>query len=86
MRELIVKEVEQFRRMVRPSTASASTTMMNTDQLAARTQLPVPSRDDIMSSPGAAAHREMAMNHEGEIPSDELERELMYGRANGLMS
>ncbi|KAK4700414.1 hypothetical protein P7C70_g5833, partial [Phenoliferia sp. Uapishka_3] len=76
MRQLIVEEVENFRRKVRPPTRGNSGPRR-------QETLPVPSRDEIMSSPGGAAateeDRKLVAEPEQEVPGDELERELMYG-------
>ncbi|KAL8279460.1 hypothetical protein RQP46_008022 [Phenoliferia psychrophenolica] len=71
MRALIVEEVENFRRMVRPPTRNNSGPRR-------QETLPVPSRDEIMASPGGPSSQIHAEPEE-EVPGDELERELMYG-------
>ncbi|ORY84142.1 kinase-like domain-containing protein [Leucosporidium creatinivorum] len=75
MRRLIVEEVETFRRMVRPPVRSNSGPRR-------QETLPVPSRDEIMASPGGAGakeeegHQRWTTEPEEEVPGDELEREL----------
>ncbi|KAM0791562.1 hypothetical protein ACM66B_006009 [Microbotryomycetes sp. NB124-2] len=77
MRRLIVEEVETFRRMVRPPMRSNSGPRR-------QESLPVPSRDEIMASPGGAGavmddvegRRMVYGEPEHEIPANEFEREL----------
>ncbi|KAK4047134.1 mitogen activated protein kinase 2 [Microbotryomycetes sp. JL201] len=77
MRRLIVEEVETFRRMVRPPTRSNSGPRR-------QESLPVPTRDEIMASPGGAGaamdeaegRRMVYGEPEQEEPGKELEREL----------
>lgn len=90
MRKLIVEEVENFRRMVRPSSSGLGLladaakvrppARQNSGPKRQETMpLPVPSRDEIMASPGGSQPEERepyAGSPEEEVPGDELEREL----------
>ncbi|GAA5861563.1 hypothetical protein JCM5353_002075 [Sporobolomyces roseus] len=103
MRRLIVEEVESFRRMVRPSLPPVqqqqqqqqASFMYQQQQSPPQQQAygqraapPIPSRDEILSSPQSMqAQEEYRRTIHGaesgplnEIPGDELERELQYGR------
>jgi len=87
MRQLIVQEVESFRRMVRPPVRQASGPR-RADTAAAGHALPVPSREEIERSEGGAQAFSAVGRAEGgyveepeEVPADELERELAgHGR------
>ncbi|GAA5999740.1 hypothetical protein JCM10207_005886 [Rhodosporidiobolus poonsookiae] len=95
MRQLIVEEVEAFRRLVRPQlqqqqpTASTQAPPPRTSSAAAQAQpAPLPSREEMLTSPQAQAHPTHDWAQYGqqrvpggeEVPGMELERELQYGR------
>lgn len=68
---------------VRPTTSAPIPppvfSSITTSTARAENALPIPTRDEVMASPGGAATADNAMEVQQELPVDELERELMYG-------
>ncbi|KDE09325.1 CMGC/MAPK protein kinase [Microbotryum lychnidis-dioicae p1A1 Lamole] len=81
MRALIVEEVENFRRMVRPSAQPATRTEGTAPRRQDSAALPVPSREEILQSPGGAeaVQSYRPFSHDEEVPKNDLERDLMFG-------